>query len=68
MSKENDDRLREIGQKVAYSDGKIVRDYRTPADVLFQRSYGGITGGCCERFANYSPCDCLSAAQQRTAQ
>lgn len=33
--------------------------HRTVSDVLRLRTgVGAIYGGCCDRFANHSPCDC----------
>lgn len=42
----------------------IPDDERTPGHVLAQRGHAAV-GGCCERFANQSGCNCLAEALDR---
>ena len=50
--------------------GKLVTpprrdpDTRTPEEVLEARKHA-VMGGCCNQFAEMSPCDCLERAERR---
>lgn len=42
-------------------------DERTVEQVIHAQTHLAIYGGCCERFADHSPCDCLQRAADRWA-
>ena len=51
----NDDMLRAIYAKAPSK--------RTRSEVLFLRTAGAVFGGCCDRYADMSACDCLKIAK-----
>jgi len=62
------EQLETAKRTLAALEGETTKNpsQRTPEEVLEERSRPG--GGCCDRYCDNGPCDCLETAQRHVAE